>query len=352
MTLEVHSGGMQMVFPISISVIMATYNTEIPMLKEAVDSILNQTFGDFEFIIIDDGSTNDSVNYLKSINDERVRVIRNTENVGITKSLNVGLREARGKYIARMDADDISMPERFEIEFSFMEKHPEVIVCGAKIGVIDENGNVTKKASKSKTSEDMESYRVRMLFQNPGPIHPTAFMRHEKLIENHIVYDERLRYAQDYGMWETTSHFGSIVTIEEELLYHRRHGKQITTARREVQMQCDKMTQKKILTALLGDVSDEEVDFHYVHSTGYFPDARISPEVSDWYDRLARANKNRRIYDQGKLEKRILTIKKNLIRQTIKLDRMTGLVRMKFVFRYIPFFPALRTCFGILRHPV
>ena len=348
---EVNPGGMHMVFPVSISVIMATYNTEIPMLKEAVDSILNQSFGDFEFIIIDDGSTNDSVDYIRGITDNRVKIIRNPENLGITRSLNIGLREARGKYIARMDADDISMPERFEIEYTFMEKHPEVIVCGARIGIIDGNSKVTKKASTAKTSEDMESYRVRMLFQNPGPIHPTAFMRHEKLIENHITYDEELRYAQDYGMWETTSHFGTIVILEEELLYHRRHGKQITTARREVQMQCDKMTQKKILAALLGDVSDEEVDFHYVHSTGYFPDSRISPEVAAWYERLVRANKERRIYDQGKLEKRILTIKKNLIRQTIKLDRLSGMRKMRIVFRYLPFFSAVRAYFGILRNP-
>lgn len=336
-------------FPVSISVIMATYNTEIPMLREAVDSILNQTFGDFEFIIIDDGSTNDSVDYLRSITDKRVRVIRNPENVGITKSLNIGLGDARGKYIARMDADDISMPERFAREYSFMEEHPEVIVCGARIGIIDENSNVTKKARKSKTPEDMESYRVRMLFQNPGPIHPTAFMRHEKLIENNISYNEQLRYAQDYGMWETVSHYGVIVTIEEELLYHRRHGKQITTARRDVQMQCDKMTQKKILTDLLGEVSDDEVDFHYTYSTGYFPDARISPEVSDWYGRLVKANRERRIYDSKKLKKRILTIEKNLIRQTIKLDNLSGIGKVRIVFRYLPFFSAVRAYFGLLR---
>ena len=334
-------------FPVSISVIMATYNTGIPMLKEAVDSILNQTFSDFEFIIIDDGSTNDSGEYLRSLSDKRVKIIWSPENNGITKSLNIGLREAKGKYIARMDADDVSLPTRFEREFRFMEENPDVIVCGARIGIIDEKSNVTKKARKMQEPEDMESYRVRMLFMNPGPIHPTAFFRHEVLIDNHIFYDENLTYAQDYGMWETISHYGKIVTLEEELLYHRRHGKQITTARRDVQMRCDKMTQKKILTALLGNVSDAEVDLHYTYSTGYFKDAMINEEINKWYECLLEANRNRHIYDQGKLRKRIITIKKNLIRQTIKNDPSAPKARL--VFRYLPFFSAVRALIGICR---
>lgn len=122
-----------MVFAEKISVVMPTYNTEVSILKEAVDSILNQTFGDFEFIIIDDGSTNNSVEYLKSLQDQRVKIIRNDTNIGITKSLNIGLRAAKGKYIARMDSDDIAFPDRFEIQYAFMESHPDVFVCGAKV---------------------------------------------------------------------------------------------------------------------------------------------------------------------------------------------------------------------------
>lgn len=336
-------------FPVSISVLMATYNTEIPMLKEAIDSILNQSFGDFEFIIIDDGSTNDSDEYLKSLKDKRIKIIWNPQNVGITKSLNIGLKEARGKYIARMDADDIALPERFEKEFTFMEQNPDVIVCGARIGVIDENSEITKRATKAKQPEDMESYRVRMLFQNPGPIHPTAMLRHQMLLDHGITYNENLRYAQDYGMWEATSHYGRICILEEELLYHRRHGQQITVARRDVQMNCDKMTQKKILTDLLDTVSDEEVNLHYKYSTGYFPEAIICDEIDRWYDRLLDANRKKHIYDQSKLKKRIITLKKNLIRQTIRLQKPEGSEKRKLVFNHLPFLPAVRAYFGILK---
>ena len=122
-----------MEYPVPISVVMATYNTPTPFLKTAVESVLNQTFTAFEFIIVDDASTNESVDYLKGLTDERVRIVRNSSNLGITKSLNIGLREARGKYIARMDADDISLPQRFEKQYLFMEANPDAIICGSKV---------------------------------------------------------------------------------------------------------------------------------------------------------------------------------------------------------------------------
>ena len=326
-------------FPVSISVVMATYNTDIPMLQEAVDSILNQTFGDFEFIIVDDGSTNNSGQYLKSITDERIKIIRNPENVGVTKSLNIGLKAAKGKYIARMDADDISRPTRFEKEYAFMEAHPEVAVCGAVADTLVDGNRIIP--SNPNLPGDMEEYRVRLLFINPGPLHPTAFIRHETLLAHQILYDEKLIHAQDYGMWETISHYGQIYTLEEVLLYRRKHDKQITKARRDIQIQCDKMTQKKILSDLLGDVSDAEVDLHYQYSSGYYPDAVITPEVAQWYDRLIEANKSRRIYNQKKMENRIIIIKKRLIRQSWK-QGMSGYRKVWMAFRYLPFIHALK----------
>lgn len=327
---------------ISVSVIMATYNTPVPMLKEAVDSILNQTFKDFEFLIIDDGSTDNSVSYLDKIKDPRVRIIRNPKNVGITKSLNIGLREAKGRYIARMDADDVSLPERLQKEFDYMETHPDVIVCGTRIGTIDETGRVLSLSPQR--PHDMEDYRVRMLFQNPGPIHPTAFFNNDMLQDNNITYNEELIHAQDYGMWETVCHYGTVYTLDDVLLYRRKHEGQISSARRGVQMKCDKITLKKILTELLGEVTDEEVDFHYTYSGGYFPDVTMNEDVAAWYNRLLKANKEKHIYNQQKLEKRILTIKKNLVRQTI-IPEMGLIEKLHICMHYLPFLHALKTAF-------
>ena len=118
---------------VSISVVMPIYNTPVSFLKEAVESILNQTFSDFEFIIIDDGSANEVKEYLEGLTDPRIRIIRNEKNLGITKSLNIGFHAAKGKYIARMDSDDVSLSERFEKQFMFMETHPDVIMCGTDV---------------------------------------------------------------------------------------------------------------------------------------------------------------------------------------------------------------------------
>ena len=168
-------------FEKSISVVMPVFNTPVSFLKEAVDSIINQTFKDFEFIIIDDGSTGSCREYLESLSDPRIRIIHNEKNLGITKSLNIGLREASGKYIARMDADDISIPLRLEKQFAFMESNPDIILCGSKKVTIGKKRPLALLWKHSMI--DMEEYRIKMLFVNPGPSHPTAFFRHDRLIK-------------------------------------------------------------------------------------------------------------------------------------------------------------------------
>ena len=321
---------------VTISVVMPTYNTNVSVLREAVDSILAQTFRDFEFLIIDDGSTNESVAYLNTLADPRIRIIRNETNIGVTKSLNIGFREARGKYIARMDSDDISFPERFEKQLAFMESHPDVIVCGSRVKNFTDKLLANQRVRVKKEIEDMESYRVRMLFSNPGPNHPTAFFNREMLIRYNIYYDEELVYAQDYGMWLTVSQYGRVCKLPEVLLYYRVHTDQISKTHRERQIQCDKMTQRKLLTQLLGNVSEKELDLHYFYSTGYYREAPLTPQCIQWYNRLIAANEQRRIYDQKKFKQRIVQIKKNLIKQMFTKE-MSKIEKVKLCFRYLPF---------------
>lgn len=331
-------------FSYEISVIMATYNTEISMLKEAINSILNQTFTNFEFIIVDDGSDNGTHSYLESIDDCRVKIITNSNNIGITKSLNIGLKLSQGKYIARMDADDISAPTRLENEYNYMEKHTHVIVCGSRTAEMI--GDTLVPGPKiEQRSINMEEYRVKLLFKNPGPIHPSVMIRHEPLLIHNISYDERLIYAQDYGLWETLSHYGKFYVLKEMLLYRRKHENQISVARREIQISCDKMTQKKILLALLGNVTEEEVNFHYIHSSGYYPDAVISPEVAAWYDRLVNANKERRIYNQRYLKQYVAYAKKRLIVRSFN-QNMSFCSKISLFFHYIPLYYGFKMIVG------
>ena len=126
-----------------ISVIMSVYNAE-QFLREAIDSILNQTYDNFEFIIIDDASTDSSNAILRSYNDHRIRVHLNKENSGLTKSLNIGLALAKGTYIARQDADDVSYPERFQRQLDFFQANPGLDIAGTQATYIYEDGQLAK----------------------------------------------------------------------------------------------------------------------------------------------------------------------------------------------------------------
>ena len=319
---------------------MPVYNTPIMFLQNAVESILKQSFQEFEFIIVDDGTTNTCKEYLETLKDPRIRIIHNEKNLGITKSLNIGLKVARGKYIARMDSDDISLPDRLKAQYDFMEQHPDVIVCGSKTGKVGDISHSYSLSGKYRI-EDMEMYRIKLLFANPGPVHPTAFIRHEELINHHIMYDEGLYYAQDYGMWETISHYGMVCFLEDILLLRREHENQITKAYRGRQIQCDKITQRKLLIDLLGNVTDDELDMHYIHSTGNYPDATIVPEVSEWYERIIKANDQRHLYNRRKLNKYVQIITKNLVIQSFKNNK-SKLEKTRLIFQYLPILTAIK----------
>lgn len=296
----------------TISVLMPVYNTPIPFLREAVQSILDQSYQDFEFLIVDDGSTGETRQYLEQLHDPRIRLIRNEKNLGITKALNIGLRAAQGRYIARMDGDDVSYPERLEKQLAFMRSNPDVVVCGSRL--LTEDNKTTRL---DVCSESREQYRVRLLFSNPGPAHSTAFIDREVLCANSIEYDEKLVYAQDYGLWSTLISYGRICILPEILLLRRRGDDSITVRHRAEQSRCDQMTQKRLLSQLLGDVTDEDVVFHYIHSTGRFPEAIMTPEAVRWYQRLLAANRKRGIYDQRLLKAKIRSIEKALLVHTI-----------------------------------
>lgn len=329
-------------YPIKISVVMPTYNTPVPMLKEAIDSILNQTFTDFEFIIIDDGSTNDSPCYLDNLRDERIVLIHNPQNIGITKTLNIGFNTAKGKYIARMDSDDISLPSRFEKQYSYMEKHPDVVVCGTNLEFFG-----GREGFSNWHDPDYETSKITLLFHYNGPPHPTAFFRHETLLKHNLSYNEKLIYSQDYGLYAEISKYGRIVILDDILHKYRIHSHQINQLHRKEQIDCDKYIQKKLLLQLLDHVTDEELDMHYKYSYGIYRDQKINSDISKWYDRLITANKHRHIYNNRKFAKKIDEIKKRLAGQTFTTE-MSKFEKGKLLFRYLSFEAAFSGLLEIL----
>lgn len=216
-----------------ISVIMSVYNTNIQYLKESIDSILNQTYRKYELIIIDDGSQSEEIKeileqYQKK--DRRVEIITNDSNYGLTKSLNIALEMAVGKYIVRMDSDDISYSERLEKQFLYMENHPEVTVLGSKVIKFGEKQKNEPMYYIDYIRQSYEKFLINMMFYNVGPIHPTVMMRKSFLDEFNIRYDEEIIKAQDYKLWIDCIACGGIFyNLPQVLLNYRIHENQITS---------------------------------------------------------------------------------------------------------------------------
>lgn len=164
-------------------------------MREAVDSILNQSLANFELIIIDDGSTDGSSEILQTYQDPRIRLVRNESNKGLARSLNKGIEMAKGKYVARMDADDIALPRRLEMQTEYMEKHPEVMVLGTAYEEFSSHGTHTVTPYL-----DHLQMHARLLF-NPPIAHPTAMIRGSLLQDESFRYDPQYLRAQDYDLW-------------------------------------------------------------------------------------------------------------------------------------------------------
>lgn len=177
-----------------ISVIMSVYNG-MPYLAEAVRSILNQTYKNFEFIIVDDASTDGTWKYLNSIKDGRIKLIRNSKNLGLAASLNKALKSAGGEYIARMDADDISLPRRLEAQLEFMQENPDVDLCGTWAYLINESSEII---GEKKFYEQDQMIKRALAIYSPI-IHPTYFAKKD-FFTMLGGYNRKFEYAEDYEL--------------------------------------------------------------------------------------------------------------------------------------------------------
>lgn len=202
-----------------ITVLMPVYNCEL-YIKAAVESILNQTYTNFEFLIIDDASTDETVSIVKKYNDSRIQLIEKPENTGYTNSLNLGIELAKGIYIARMDGDDISLPERFAKQVSFLEANQDVIVCGSWFSLIGSDRIV-------KVPENHEDIKLAFLKGN-CIAHPSVMIRKQCLNDFLVVYDVSKEPAEDYDLWVRLMLKGKLHNLQEIMLEYRTHSNQVS----------------------------------------------------------------------------------------------------------------------------
>lgn len=231
-----------------VSTIMSAYNAQ-PFVSEAIQSMLNQTFTDFEFLIINDGSTDGTDAVLAKYEklDRRIRIL-SQENKGLISSLNRGCRLARGKYIARMDADDISLPARLEKQVQHLESHPEIGILGTWIGVIDEEG------SPLRTWKPPASPAVLMwtLCFRCGLAHPSVMMRRD-IVASLGFYRPEALHVEDYDLWARASHVTRLANIREILCLYRHWAGNVCSHHSKWQEKLiTEMIMPSVITPLLG----------------------------------------------------------------------------------------------------
>lgn len=267
-----------------VSVVMAVHNG-LPYLSEAVESILVQSWEDLEFIIIDDASTDESMKVLSQFADERIQVFQNTKREGLAKSLNSGIDASKGDYIARMDADDISLPKRLERQMAFMQARPELDICGTWARTIGH------KPGQHWQYPEADGYiKAEMLFASVL-VHSSVMLRRESVVAHGIRYNEKLEAAQDYELWARIMDELVFANVPELLLEYRLHSEQVGVKLGSKQQEVADNVRIKLLEKLGVDASQKEIDLHQAISRWDFngPFANLDA-IESWLITLKKAN--------------------------------------------------------------
>lgn len=282
-----------------ISVIMPVYNAE-KFIKETIESLLNQTFSDFELIIIDDGSVDNSYEIIRCYLDKRIKYFKNEKNSGIVFSLNRALEIASAEYIARIDADDICFRDRLKLQFDFLEHNKNVGVCSGDICYIDADGveGVTVKMPKSN-----DECKIKFLFGNPV-IHPASMFRRALAIRVG-GYTSGMEPAEDYDFWLKLQEVSEIQNIDEILLKYRTHSTNYSTIKRhEYKQKFTKLLRIKSKLRFSDIIEDKFLNFHIRLIIGTWNEKTSLKEalqLKKWKKSILFNNKKIGVFDQKKL---------------------------------------------------
>ncbi len=272
---------------------MPVYNMA-PYIEEAICSILTQTYQDFEFLIIDDGSMDGTLDIIRKFNDSRIRVIEHPINLGLIESLNQGIDLCTGEYIARMDGDDIALPHRLERQVTFMDIHQHCGVCGSQVRFLGIDGVTTKPLNH-------EEIRCWQLF-HCSIVHPTVMIR-KSVLENHGIRYLYYYHAEDYEIWNRLAEVTQLVNLPDVLHIYRQHPNQISSIHRyaqEIQTETIRRDQLRLLGI---EPSAEEyqihLDFCHFRIRVYEPEHYNKCLV--WAHKILEGNLRRQKYDHQTL---------------------------------------------------
>ena len=277
-----------------LAVVMPVFNGE-RFLRQAIESVLAQSWRDFRLIVVDDGSTDSSVKTVKSYADARIELLANEKNEGIAASLNRALRLVEEEFIARMDCDDVCHPDRLRKQLSFMQRNEAVGICGTWFRVID-SARKREFRGPCKAEQIMAS----MVFSNPLA-HPTVMMRTRQMKANRLEYNVKEEPNEDYELWQRASECFPLANIPETLLYYRVHGesvsKKLQTSTSETLMRVLEGAHRRGLGWIGIVPTEDELRVHFEITNRRYAKADRLQEYESWLCLLRRRNLDERRFN-------------------------------------------------------
>lgn len=274
-----------------ISVLMTVYSAE-KYVAEAILSIQKQAHENWELIIVYEHSEDTTLSIIeeKARADNRIRIIKNQTKLGILASRNILLKEARGKYLAILDADDIALPERLATQYAFMESDPEIAVCGSGLLVLNE----TRGKRTIKNEIDPNIVSAGLLF-NTMIANPSSFIRKAFLDEHHISYNPEFSFAEDYALWVECARHGKITNVPNVLIEYRQHSESHTAHNRARQSADVSKLRKNLLGRLGLHPTEEEMRIHNNEISNMNP-YEFAQKSLAWFQEIKKANSEKKIY--------------------------------------------------------
>jgi glycosyltransferase involved in cell wall biosynthesis len=271
---------------------MPNYNNAL-FLNEAIDSILNQTYNNFIFLIIDDGSTDKSIEIINSYNDPRIQLIKKESNSGIVDTLNIGIKHLDTKYYVRMDGDDISVPNRLQLLFDFMENNPEVGVCGSHSLLFGDINELWKQEL------NRNKIKAKIIYCG-GVSHGPSIYRTAVLKNNNILYTNNHPYLEDYDLFFRLKQFTQYAHLDEALYHYRVLKHNSTVKNQDTLLIRYKAIYKKVIAELGIELTENNVDTHlqlFLGHTVSFPIGTYKKYINTILERNAEC----KIYPQKEL---------------------------------------------------
>ena len=313
--------------PAKITVFIPVYNRQ-KYIAQTIQSVLDQSFKDFQLLLVDDGSTDNSVEIIRSFTDNRITLVENGRNLGIPQTRNIGLEYAEGEYLAILDSDDLMLKDRLKKQNKFLDTHADYAGVGSWSRYIDDHGKITRWLVMRPISHD--KIKASLLFH--CAVHNRTFMARAALIKK-LRYDNEFRRCQDYELLHRISKQHKLQNLPEILVSGRKHDQQITSSTTHLGDKLKKVIFSRMLNDLGVVYDDVDLNNHLllVRNNGDKISMQYLVWCESWFNKLLESNVTTKIYDVEALEQVIVKLWIKLFSRSDEKDSI--IKNKKFILR-------------------